>query len=145
WEPNSGRDWTGAACSNEVAWNLDTLAQTAVHTGDPILMWALQGTLSRWHQLYQEVYRDSLKAYGASDFTEGYALAPGTVYGTPGSRAAFGFGDPLDLLEPVGATTVRVLAGEKAALAFGKNGEITTLSRYRCTAPGDFAFRLNRP
>ncbi|MDQ2730471.1 MAG: hypothetical protein M3Y56_02340, partial [Armatimonadota bacterium] len=43
WEPNSGRDWTGAACANEVLWNLDTLAQTAVQTGDPVLMWALQG------------------------------------------------------------------------------------------------------
>jgi hypothetical protein len=139
WEPNSGRDWTGAACSNEVLWNLDTLAQTAVHTGDPILLWALQGTLSRWHLLYQEVYRDALTDYPSGDFTEGYGLAPGNTYGYPGRRAPYGFGGPLTLFEPVGETVVRVLAGEKAALAFDKDGVHTGIKTYRCTGPGDFA------
>jgi hypothetical protein len=139
WEPNSGRDWTGAACSNEVIFNLDTLAQTAVHTGDPILIWALQGTLSRWHQLYQDVYHHSLAEYQSGDFTEGYGLAPGNVYGYPGKRAPYGFGGPLTMLEPVGDSVVRVLAGEKAALAFDKDGVHTGLHDYRCTGPGDFA------
>ncbi len=44
WEPNSGRDWCGAACCNEVAWCLDTLAMTAANTADPVLIHALRGT-----------------------------------------------------------------------------------------------------
>ncbi|HLV79548.1 MAG TPA: hypothetical protein VKT32_04675, partial [Chthonomonadaceae bacterium] len=147
WEPNSGRDWTGAACANEVIWNLDTLAQTAVHTGDPILLWALQGSLSRWHQLYQDAYHDTLAEYRPADFTEGYGLAPGNVYGGPGRRAAYGFGGALAMIEPVGDTTVRVLAGEQAALAFDRDGAHTSLANYRCTGDGDFAFtvRSDRP
>jgi hypothetical protein len=151
WEPNSGRDWTGAACSNEVIWNLDTLAQIAVHTGDPVLLWALQGSLSRWHLLYQDVWHDTLSAYRPADFTEGYGLAPGNVYGgpdlQPGKRAAYGFGGPLAMIEPVGETTVRVVAGERAAMAFNREGTHTTLADYRCTDDGDFAFtvRSDRP
>ena len=33
-EPNSGRDWAGLACANEVGWVLDSLTQVYVHTGD---------------------------------------------------------------------------------------------------------------
>lgn len=146
WEPNSGRDWTGAACSNEVIWNLDTVVQTAVHTGDPILLWAIQGTMSRWPLLYQEVYRNSLTEYAPADFTEGYGLAPGNVYGYPGARAAYGFSGPLAMFEPVGEAVVRVVAGEKAALAFDRDGVHTSIRDYRCTAPGEFAvtFRSSR-
>jgi hypothetical protein len=142
WEPNSGRDGTGAAGGNEVSWNLDTLAQVAVHTGDPILLWALQGSLSRRHLLYQGADHDTLAEYRAADFTEGYGLAPGNVYGGPGKRAAYGFGGQLAMLEPVGDTTVRVIAGEKAALAFNRDGAHTTLGDYRCTGDGDFAFTV---
>lgn len=141
WEPNSGRDWTGAACSNEVFWNLDTLAQTAVHTGDPILMWALQGSLSRWHLLYQDRYKESLADYGPSDMTEGYGLYKDNVYGV-GKRAQYGFGTPLYMLEPVGGTQVRVLAGERAAMAFDKNGAHTRIKDYRYTDPGNLEFTV---
>lgn len=142
WEPNSGRDWSGAACANEVIWNLDVLAQTAVHTGDPALLWALQGSLAHWHQLYQDRYHKALAAYRPEEFTEGYGLAPGNPYGYPGGRASYGFGGPLSMLEPVGDTKVRVLAGEKAALAFTREGLAVTLHDYRCTSPGDFACTL---
>ncbi|MHB1458876.1 MAG: hypothetical protein ACYC0V_18350, partial [Armatimonadota bacterium] len=142
WEPNSGRDWTGAACANEVFWNIDTLAQTAVHTGDPILMWALQGTLERWHLMYQERYRDSLAAYRASDMTEGYGLYEGNVYGL-GIRALYGFASPLYMTEPVGSSVIRVLAGEKAAMAFNKNGAHTSINDYRYTEPGNLIFTVH--
>jgi hypothetical protein len=141
WEPNSGRDWTGAACANEVFWNLDTLAQTAVHTGDPVLLWALRGSLERWPQLYQERYKDSLADYQPADMTEGYGLYAGNVYGV-GQRAGYGFASTLPMIEPVGNSLVRVLAGEKAALLFNKHGRHTRLERYACTASGDFAFTL---
>ncbi|MGC8668726.1 MAG: hypothetical protein ACP5VE_11485 [Chthonomonadales bacterium] len=141
WEPNSGRDWTGAACANEVFWNLDTLAQTAVDTGDPILMWALQGSLNRWYQLYQEKYKDRLADYQPSDMTEGYGLAPGNVYGL-GSRAPYGFASPLAMIEPVGDTLVRVLAGERAAMVFAKNRVTVAVADYRNSGDGNLAFTL---
>ena len=53
WEPNSGRDWTGTACANEVHWNLDTLTQVYVNCGDPIMNYYLRGSLERWHLLVQ--------------------------------------------------------------------------------------------
>jgi hypothetical protein len=139
WEPNSGRDWTGAACANEVFWNLDTLAQTAVHTGDPVLMWALQGSLSRWYLLYQDVSRPSLAQYQAGDMAEGYGLYAGNVYGV-GRRAPYGFSAPLAMTEPVGSSTVRVLAGERAAMVFNKEGVHTTIRDYRYTPPGSLSF-----
>ena len=142
WEPNSGRDWTGAACANEVFWNIDTLAQTAVHTGDPILMWALQGTLERWNLMYQDRYRNSLADYGPADMTEGYGLYEGNVYGL-GVRALYGFASPLYMTEPIGSSTIRVLAGEKAAMAFNKNGAHTTISDYRYTEPGNLMFTVH--
>jgi len=142
WEPNSGRDWTGAACANEVFWNLDTLAQTAVVTGDPVLMWALQGSLSRWHLLYQEVYKDSLPEYQPGDMTEGFGLYAGNVYGV-GGRASYGFASPLFMAEPVGNSVVRVLAGEKAAMVFNKEGAHTGIFDYRYTPDGNLSFHLH--
>lgn len=144
WEPNSGRDWTGAACANEVFWNLDTLAQTAVHTGDPVLMWAIQGSLSRWHLLYQDVIKNNLDEYQARDMTEGYGLYPGNVYGT-GKRAAFGFAAPLVMTEPVGNSAARILAGEKAALTFRKCKESIRIIDYQYTPDGNFAFTVISP
>lgn len=141
WEPNSGRDWTGAACANEVFWNLDTLAQTAVHTGDPILMWALQGSLSRWHLLYQDVIKKKLDDYQARDMTEGYGLYPGNVYGF-GRRAAFGFAAPLVMTEPVGNSSARVLAGEKSALVFRKCKEPVRIIDYQYTPDGNLGFTI---
>jgi len=141
WEPNSGRDWTGAACANEVFWNLDTLAQTAVHTGDPILCWALQGSLSHWHQLYQDTLKDKLADYLPSDMAEGYGLYAGNIYGV-GRRAAYGFAASLVMTEPVGSSSVRVLAGEKAALAFRKGAASFRIADYRYTSPGNLAFTV---
>lgn len=144
WEPNSGRDWTGAACANEVFWDLDTLAQVAVHTGDPILMWALQGSLSRWYRLYQDNYHPSLNDYLPSEFAEEYGLAPGSPF-YPGHHAHYGFGVDFALMDPVGDTVVRVLAGEKAAMAFDRENSQLRLARYVCTGDGDLAFRLTGP
>ena len=141
WEPNSGRDWTGAACANEVFWNLDTLAQTAVHTGDPVLMWALQGSLSRWHLLYQDVLKNNLAEYQPGDMTEGYGLYPGNIYGL-GKRASYGFAAPLCMTEPVGRSALRVLAGERAALAFRKGAAPMRIADYRYTPPGNLAFTV---
>ena len=141
WEPNSGRDWTGAACANEVFWNLDTLAQTAVHTGDPVLMWAIQGSLSRWHLLYQDVIKNNLSEYEARDMTEGYGLYPGNVYGV-GKRAAYGFAGPLVMTEPVGNSAARILAGEKSALVFRKCKEPVRIIDYQYTPEGNFGFTI---
>lgn len=141
WEPNSGRDWTGAACSNEVALVLNVLGAAAVHTGDPFLMWALQGSLDRFHVLYQEAYKDSLADYRGSDFTEVYALYDGCAL-EPGRRARFGLFYNLNMLEPIGSSTIRVLAGEKAAMAFNKDGIHSNIREYRYTPDGNLTFTL---
>jgi hypothetical protein len=141
WEPNSGRDWTGAACANEVMWDLDTLAQTAVDTGDPILMYALQGSLSRWHVLYRDEYYPSLKDYPSGDMSECYGLYEGCNVG-PGNRTVYGFASPLAMTFPVGDTLVRVLAGDKAAMAFDKDGAHTYIDQYRYQPSGNFSFRI---
>ena len=142
WSPNSGRDWMGAACSNEVVWDLDTLAQDAVMTGDTRMMWALNGALSRWHRLYQAVYHHKVNDYQLNDFAEGYGLAPGNPYGYPGGRAAFGFGAQFTLIDPVGDSPVRVLAGLHGAMAFDRGTDSINLADYRCQDENTFSFRL---
>jgi len=132
WEPNSGRDWCGAACANEVHWNLDTLAMVAVHTGDPMLIHALRGTLERWPQLYKERYRASIQNYEHDSMTEGFGLYEGNVYGGVGARASYGTASALPMLDPVGDSKVRVLCGLRAALAFDRGQGHTKLVGYQC-------------
>jgi hypothetical protein len=105
-------------------------------------MWALQGSLSRWHLLYQDRIKESLADYGPSDMTEGYGLYDGNVYGV-GKRAQYGFGTPLFMIEPVGGTQARVLAGERAAMVFDKGGRHTRIRDYRYTDAGNLAFTVS--
>ena len=88
-EPNSGRDWAGLACANEVAWLLDSLTQVYVHTGDARMRYYLRGLLQRWLALYQPYYRNSVADYGSGDFTEGLGLFDGSGPGR-GYRYAYG-------------------------------------------------------
>ncbi|MCL5283324.1 MAG: hypothetical protein M1330_01220 [Armatimonadetes bacterium] len=136
---NSGRDWMGAGTSNEVFNNLDTLAQTAVETGDPILMWALQGSLNTWHQMYQDVYRPSIAQYRNTDMAEGFGLFPGNIYGV-GRYSSYGFSIPLCMIDPVGKSRLRVLAGCHAAMAFDKDGVASSISDYHYSPDGNLSF-----
>ena len=71
-EPNSGRDWAGLGCANEVNWNIDALTQVYVHTGDPRMRYYLRGMLQRWPALYQPNYEDAISNYTSSEaLTEG--------------------------------------------------------------------------
>ncbi len=142
WEPTSGRDWTGAACSNEVSMVLNVLGMAAVHTGDPFLIWALQGSLQRFPLMYKDAYRDSIDDYTSGDFTEAYSLYKGHNL-EPGERVSFGAMFRLNMLEPVGSSTIRVLAGEKTAMAFNKNGAHSTIKDYRYTSNGNLSFQLS--
>ena len=142
WEPTSGRDWTGGACSNEVAMVLNMLASTAVHTGDPFMMWALQGSLNKFSILYQEVYRDSILQYKTNDFSEQLGLYAGNNWGV-GGRAPFGGFFKLTLIEPVGSSVIRVVAGERAAMTFNKDGDHAGIKDYRYTPDGNLSFTLN--
>ena len=51
WTTRADDDKASQDTSCEVVGSLDALAQVAVHTGDPILMWALQGSVSRLSRL----------------------------------------------------------------------------------------------
>jgi hypothetical protein len=143
-EPNSGRDWAGLACANEVAWMIDSLTQVYVHTGDPRMRYYLRGILERWPALYQPFYRNSVADYGGADFTEGLGLFDGSGAGR-GARYAYGSCDALPLNDPVGNSTMRVVAGLGACIAFDRFDQTTDVADYRTArAAGDGAcsFRI---
>ncbi len=140
-EPNSGRDWAGLACANEVAWTLDSLTQVYVHTGDPRMRYYLRGILQRWPALYQPTYRSSIADYGSGDFTEGLGLFDGSGPGR-GSRYPYGSCETLTLNEPVGNSTVRLVAGIEACIAFDRFDQTTDVTDYRTTGDGNCSFRL---
>ena len=112
-EPNSGRDWAGLGCANEVNWNIDALTQVYVHTGDPRMRYYLRGMLQRWPALYQPNYEDAISNYNTSEaLTEGLGLFDGSGPGR-GLRYPYGFSPSLPLNEPVGASLMRVVAGTR--------------------------------
>jgi hypothetical protein len=140
-EPNSGRDWAGLACANEVAWLLDSLTQVYVHTGDPRMRYYLRGLMQRWLALYQPYYRNSVADYGSGDFTEGLGLFDGSGPGR-GYRYPYGSCETLPLIDPVGNSTMRVVAGEQACIAFDRFDQSTDVTDYRATGNGACSFRI---
>jgi hypothetical protein len=141
-EPNSGRDWAGLGCANEVNWNIDALTQVYVHTGDPRMRYYLRGMLQRWPVLYQATYEDSISNYTSSEaLTEGYGVFDGSGPGR-GLRYAYGFSPSLPLNEPVGSSVMRVIAGAQACIAFNKNGTACDVTDYRTGGDGSCSFRI---
>ncbi len=141
-EPNSGRDWAGLGCANEVNWNIDAMTQVYVHTGDPRMRYYLRGMLQRWPELYQANYEDSIADFGTSGaLTEGYGVFDGSGPGR-GNRYNYGFSPSLPLNEPVGASTMGVVAGVKACIAFDKNGTDRDVTDYRTGGDGSCSFRV---
>jgi len=141
-EPNSGISWLGAACSNEV-WVLPlALTQVYVHTGDPLLAHCVRGMLERWHMMYRDEYAPRIEDY-TTNFTERYGLYDGSVQ-APGTRASFGglWGGSEQLIWPVADARARFVCGEKAALAFNRDGRHTDLAEYRWCGNGDFSLRV---
>jgi hypothetical protein len=53
WTSRAGIPGADEDKEGDIAGNLDMLAQVAVHTGDPILLWALQGSVSRLSRTQQ--------------------------------------------------------------------------------------------
>jgi len=141
WEPNSGRDWAGAACANEVHWNLDTLTQVYVNCGDPILHYYLRGALERWHLLYKDQIYPALADYPHDALSEWLGLFDGTVAGR-GGRASFGTGDILPMHYPLGDSLLRVTCGEKAAFACCKGGVHSRIEDYRYRPRFNIAFTI---
>ncbi len=140
-EPNSGRDWAGAACANEVHWVLDTMTMAYVNTGDPIMEYYLRGALERWPRLYKDEYHATLAEYPRSSMSEWLGFFDGTMAGR-GGRATFGTGDILPFHYPIGDSLLRVTCGEAAAFACNKNGVHTFARDYRYGPVGNFSFRV---
>jgi len=141
-EPNGGRDWAGLGCANEVNWNIDAMTQVYVHTGDPRMRYYLRGMLQRWPVLYQPNYEDSIAAYGTSEaLSEGFGVFDGSGPGR-GNRYPYGFSPALPLNEPVGASTMRVVAGAQACIAFDKNTTGADIADYRTGGYGSCTFRI---
>jgi hypothetical protein len=141
-EPNSGRDWAGLGCANEVNWNIDSLTQVYVHTGDPRMRYYLRGILQRWPALYQPNYEDSVADYSNSDsLSEGLGVFDGSGPGR-GDRYPYGFAPSLPISEPIGNSTMRVVAGAQACIAFDKNGTTSDVTDYRTDGKGPCSFRI---
>ena len=134
-EPNSGRDWAGLACANEVHWVVDTIPSVYVHTGDERLRWYLRGILDRWPQLYRPECEDLPAACGPASMTEGLGLFDGCGPGR-GKRYDFGSADALANLEPVGRSKLRVVAGTRATIACCKEGADGDVADYRTDGRG---------
>jgi hypothetical protein len=141
-EPNSGRDWAGLGCANEVNWNIDAITQVYVHTGDPRMRYYLRGILQRWPELYQPNYENSIADYNTSEaLTEGLGMFDGSGPGR-GDRYPYGFSPSLPLNEPVGASLMRVIAGAQACIAFDKNSAASDVADYRTGGYGSCSFRI---
>jgi hypothetical protein len=140
-EPNSGRDWAGLACSNEVYWNLDTMCQVYVHTGDARLRYYLRGMLARWPQLYRPVAEESIADCDHQTTTEGLGLFDGSGPGR-GERYGFGWQNELNQCEPVGDSKVRVVAGTAACIEFNRGGPAVRVDSYDTDGHGACSFRL---
>ncbi len=141
-EPNSGRDWAGLGCANEVDWVIDTLAQVYVQTGDPRMRYYLRGMLQRWPLLYQPTTHDSLADYGGSDsLSEGLGLFDGSGPGR-GNHYPYGFAPSLTMCEPISNSTMRVVAGAQACIAFNQNGTACDVTDYRTDGTGPCSFRI---
>lgn len=140
-EPNSGRDWAALACANEVNWNIDALTQVYVHTGDPRMRYYLRGMLQRWPALYRPVYYASIAQYGSDALTEGYGLFDGSGPGR-GGRYDYGFTESLPLNEPIGNSTLRIVAGAQACIAFDRGTLNRDIADYRTDGNGNCSFRI---
>jgi len=139
-EPNSGRNWTGSACANEVHWVIDTMTEVYVNTGDPILNYYLRGILQRWYQLYRDEIYDSLADYPRA-FSEHLPFFDGTVF-PRGQRVTFGSADSLRFNQPIGDSLLRVTCGCKAAFACNKKGIHTFIKDYRYAPDGNFSLAV---
>ncbi len=141
-EPNSGRDWAGLGCGNEVNWTIDAMTQVYVHTGDSRMRYYLRGILQRWPALYQPNYEASIASYSTSEaLTEGLGVFDGSGPGR-GNRYPYGFSPSLTLVEPVGVSAMRVIAGAQACIAFDKNGTGSDIKDYRTGGDGSCSFRI---
>lgn len=140
-EPNSGRDWAGLACANEVHWVLDMMTQVYVHTGDERLAYYLRGALDRWHLLYREECHPTLDDYPRSAMTEGLGFFDGCGPGR-GERYTFGTGSELPLHWPIGEATARLVCGEKAAFVTYRGRPMVWLAHYAYEPEGNLRFFL---
>ncbi|MCX6908679.1 MAG: hypothetical protein NTY01_11625, partial [Verrucomicrobia bacterium] len=142
-ESNSGQNWAGAPCANEVAWFLDVLAQVYVHSGDARLGYMLRGALDRWNLLYRDMERPSLADYGRDAFTESWGVYPGCGPGD-GVRSENGSAESLLYAWPIGDAAARVICGERATLACVKRAERFDVTEYRSGGAnaGDCSFRV---
>lgn len=145
-EPNSGQNWAGAPCANEVAWFLDALVQVYVHSGDARLGYMLRGALDRWNRLYRDTEKPSLADYDRNAFTEGWGVYSGCGPGA-GIRYDFGWANDLIYAWPISNAVARVVCGDRAVLACVKTAERFDVTEYRSVSAnnagdGNFSFLI---
>lgn len=142
-EPNAGLPWLGCACANEIwVYNIAMLYEYLAF-GDPVMGQYIRGMLERYHEMYQDQWYPSIAEYPSDAFTERYGLYDECAQGR-GSRATYGglWGGFERLIWPLGSAKARLVCGEKAAMAFNRDGRHTDLADYRYCGDGNFSFTL---
>ena len=140
---NSGKDWTGSVDANEMSASIDMMALIYANSGDARLKYFLRGILEHYYQLYKEqVFSvDAISDYQIDSFTEAFGVFAGSAPGK-GIRTSWGWIGPLAFCLPVGSSSMQILCGAKAAIAFDKGTDTLDIADYRCDTDAGFSFRI---
>ena len=130
WNFGVGDTETDADKASDAAGILDILAQVAVHTGDPILLWALQGSASCLSQ--------TVSSATPPRNTPVPAVSAGDAQVLCGERAALVFNHNYNL------NLNRSSSRNEDSRTLDGIQDGVLIASYRCTGAGDFAFTVHR-
>jgi len=119
------KNWAGRVTWNEASWVLRTMVPIYCETGDPVLKYLLRGALERYWMGFREDggITENVQIFGE---IEPKGLRTG---GFPDVRHG---GNIRRYALPVGNAPVRVVVGQRAAIAFCKDTRDYDMTDYRC-------------
>lgn len=139
----AGRDWTGSVTAYENSMMIDAMALVYTNSGDARLKYYVRGILERYYQLYkdQTLPVNAISDYPIDSFVENLGIFDGSP-AIRGSRSWSGMIVPSAFLFPVGSSSMQILCGAKAAIAFDKGTDALDIADYRCDTDAGFSFRI---
>jgi len=142
-EPNAGAPWCACACANEIWVMPKPLVNVYVATGDEVLAYYLRGMMDKFHEIVQNVTYPTIREYPSSSYSERLGLFPGCPQGD-GIRGDFGglWGGGETVCWPPGEATMRIVCGEKGAIAFCRDGAHSDISDYAAGKGGSCKFKV---
>jgi hypothetical protein len=133
---NMAKFWLGQVSNAELGLPFRAMIEMHVETGDPVFKWLVRGALDRWWIGYTE---DCWHTYENLDIWGVSSGAKGTPSGIHGPCDDF-----WEWAQPVGDATLRVVVGQKAALAFCRGTRALDVDQYAYQPPAGFRFRVAR-